>query len=135
MYLRNRKRVSQIKGTWLMKRNKSLAQIFKVYHQIILMALFWLLRRIICCHRMMRRLKLILSVEIETLWELDRYVTNYRKNLSKVKRRAQIQQARALAGNDMIQVWTVNNLFRIVVLWIFIHDVWSLIIWYCYRIQ
>ncbi|GKD09780.1 casein kinase II subunit alpha-like protein [Tanacetum coccineum] len=44
------------------------------------------------------------SVDIETLWELDRYVTNYRKNLSKVRRRAEIQQARALAGNDTIQV-------------------------------
>ncbi|PWA94995.1 bromodomain, NET domain protein [Artemisia annua] len=43
------------------------------------------------------------SVDIETLWELDRYVMNYRKNLSKVKRRAEIQQARALAGNDTIQ--------------------------------
>nr|GEV52398.1 hypothetical protein [Tanacetum cinerariifolium] len=43
------------------------------------------------------------SVDIETLWELDRYITNYRNNLSKVRRRAEIQQARALAGNDTIQ--------------------------------
>ncbi|GJV16413.1 transcription factor GTE4-like protein isoform X1 [Tanacetum coccineum] len=43
------------------------------------------------------------SVDVETLWELDRFVMNYRKNLSKVKRRAEIQQERALAGNNMIR--------------------------------
>nr|GEV52401.1 hypothetical protein [Tanacetum cinerariifolium] len=43
------------------------------------------------------------SVDAETLWELDRFVMNYRKNLSKVKRRAEIQQERALAGNNMIR--------------------------------
>ncbi|KAF5766568.1 putative chromatin remodeler Bromodomain family [Helianthus annuus] len=38
------------------------------------------------------------SVDIETLWELDRFVTNYRKNLSKHKRKAALaQQARAEA--------------------------------------
>ncbi|PWA94992.1 hypothetical protein CTI12_AA054250 [Artemisia annua] len=43
------------------------------------------------------------SVDVETLWELDRFVMNYRKNLSKVKRRAEIQQERALAGNNLVQ--------------------------------
>ncbi|KAK9077464.1 hypothetical protein SSX86_005801 [Deinandra increscens subsp. villosa] len=38
------------------------------------------------------------SVDAETLWELDRFVTNYKKNLSKHRRKA--EQARALAGND-----------------------------------
>ncbi|GAB4824909.1 hypothetical protein Ancab_007781 [Ancistrocladus abbreviatus] len=37
------------------------------------------------------------SVDTETLWELDRFVMNYRKNLSKIKRRAEIAQARAEA--------------------------------------
>lgn len=35
------------------------------------------------------------SVDTETLWELDRLVTNYKKNLSKKKRRAELAQARA----------------------------------------
>lgn len=35
------------------------------------------------------------SLNAETLWELDRLVTNYKKNLSKRKRRAEIAQARA----------------------------------------
>ncbi|KAI7747033.1 hypothetical protein M8C21_020293, partial [Ambrosia artemisiifolia] len=40
------------------------------------------------------------SVDIETLWELDRFVTNYRKNLSKQKRKAELaQKARAEAGD------------------------------------
>ncbi|XP_076896441.1 transcription factor GTE4-like [Bidens hawaiensis] len=40
------------------------------------------------------------SVDIETLWELDRFVTNYKKNLSKHKRKAELaQQAREQAGN------------------------------------
>ncbi|KAJ0801603.1 putative chromatin remodeler Bromodomain family [Helianthus annuus] len=37
------------------------------------------------------------SVDAETLWELDRFVMNYRKNLSKHRRKA--EKARALAGN------------------------------------
>ncbi|KAI3755751.1 hypothetical protein L1987_55557 [Smallanthus sonchifolius] len=37
------------------------------------------------------------SVDAETLWELDRFVTNYKKNLSKHRRKA--EKARALAGN------------------------------------
>lgn len=47
------------------------------------------------------------SVDAETLWELDRFVTNYKKNLSKHKRKAEQAQARALAGNTngaMLQV-------------------------------
>ncbi|KAJ9562920.1 LOW QUALITY PROTEIN: hypothetical protein OSB04_008080, partial [Centaurea solstitialis] len=40
------------------------------------------------------------SVDIETLWELDRFVTNYKKSLSKHKRKAELaQQARVGAGN------------------------------------
>ncbi|XP_024960321.1 transcription factor GTE4-like [Cynara cardunculus var. scolymus] len=40
------------------------------------------------------------SVDVETLWELDRFVTNYKKSLSKHRRKAELaQQARALAGN------------------------------------
>nr|XP_043628882.1 transcription factor GTE3, chloroplastic-like isoform X2 [Erigeron canadensis] len=40
------------------------------------------------------------SIDVETLWELDRFVTNYKKNLSKHKRRAELsQQARELAVN------------------------------------
>ncbi|CAK9151683.1 unnamed protein product [Ilex paraguariensis] len=40
------------------------------------------------------------SVDAETLWELDRFVTNYKKNLSKNKRKAEIAlQARAEAGH------------------------------------
>ncbi|XP_076899928.1 uncharacterized protein LOC143553933 isoform X2 [Bidens hawaiensis] len=38
------------------------------------------------------------SVDAETLWELDRFVTNYKKNLSKHKRKA--EKARALASNN-----------------------------------
>ncbi|XP_076947933.1 transcription factor GTE4-like [Bidens hawaiensis] len=39
------------------------------------------------------------SVDIETLWELDRFVSNYKKNLSKHKRKAELaQQAREQAG-------------------------------------
>ena len=38
------------------------------------------------------------SVDAETLWELDRYVTNYKKSLSKYKRKAELAiQARAEA--------------------------------------
>ncbi|GJZ12967.1 RNA-directed DNA polymerase, eukaryota, partial [Tanacetum coccineum] len=50
------------------------------------------------------------GVDIETLWELDRYVTNYRKNFSKVRRRSETRQARALAGNDTIQAAYVSRL-------------------------
>ncbi|KAK9056942.1 hypothetical protein SSX86_024307 [Deinandra increscens subsp. villosa] len=40
------------------------------------------------------------SVDIETLWELDRFVTNYKKNLSKHKRKAALaQQARMESGD------------------------------------
>ncbi|CAO2833343.1 unnamed protein product [Amaranthus hypochondriacus] len=38
------------------------------------------------------------SVDTETLWELDRFVTNYKKSLSKYKRRAELAQARAEAA-------------------------------------
>ncbi|XP_076908336.1 transcription factor GTE4-like [Bidens hawaiensis] len=40
------------------------------------------------------------SVDVETLWELDRFVTNYKKNLSKHKRKAALaEQARVEAGD------------------------------------
>ncbi|XP_019193459.1 PREDICTED: transcription factor GTE4-like isoform X3 [Ipomoea nil] len=35
------------------------------------------------------------SVDAETLWELDRFVTNYKKSLSKNRKKAEIAQARA----------------------------------------
>ncbi|KAL2944525.1 Transcription factor GTE4 [Bienertia sinuspersici] len=38
------------------------------------------------------------SVDAETLWELDRFVTNYKKSLSKHKRKAELAQARAAAA-------------------------------------
>ncbi|KAK6934194.1 NET domain [Dillenia turbinata] len=42
------------------------------------------------------------SVDAETLWELDRFVLNYRKNLSKKKRRAELAlQAQAEAGHTI----------------------------------
>lgn len=41
------------------------------------------------------------SVDAETLWELDRYVTNYKKSLSKNKRKAELAQARAEALRKM----------------------------------
>lgn len=47
------------------------------------------------------------SVDAETLWELDRFVTNYKKSLSKHKRRAELAQARAAAAQaaqETIQV-------------------------------
>nr|KYP68877.1 Bromodomain-containing protein 4 [Cajanus cajan] len=37
------------------------------------------------------------SVDAETLWELDRFVTNYKKSLSKNKRKAELARARAEA--------------------------------------
>lgn len=43
------------------------------------------------------------SVDAETLWELDRFVTNYKKSLSKNKRKAEIAQARAQAVQNALQ--------------------------------
>ncbi|KAK1568997.1 hypothetical protein Q3G72_031420 [Acer saccharum] len=44
------------------------------------------------------------SVDAETLWELDRFVTNYKKSLSKNKRKAELLiQARAEAEQNMQQ--------------------------------
>ncbi|XP_019449067.1 PREDICTED: transcription factor GTE4-like [Lupinus angustifolius] len=43
------------------------------------------------------------SVDAETLWELDRFVTNYKKSLSKNKRKAELAQARANAVQDALQ--------------------------------
>uniref|UniRef100_A0A2P2LHH6 Transcription factor GTE4 n=1 Tax=Rhizophora mucronata TaxID=61149 RepID=A0A2P2LHH6_RHIMU len=42
------------------------------------------------------------SVDAETLWELDRFVTNYKKSLSKNKRKAELaMQARAVAEQNV----------------------------------
>ncbi|XP_057528519.1 transcription factor GTE4-like [Amaranthus tricolor] len=38
------------------------------------------------------------TLDVETLWDLDRFVTNYKKTLSKHKRKAEIAQARAAAA-------------------------------------
>lgn len=44
------------------------------------------------------------SVDAETLWELDRFVTNYKKSLSKNKRKAELAiQARAVAQQNVQQ--------------------------------
>lgn len=43
------------------------------------------------------------SVDAETLWELDRFVTNYKKSLSKNRKKAEIAQARA-AQNASVMV-------------------------------
>ncbi|MED6113056.1 hypothetical protein PIB30_067455 [Stylosanthes scabra] len=43
------------------------------------------------------------SVDAETLWELDRFVTNYKKSLSKNKRKAELAQARAEAQQNALQ--------------------------------
>ncbi|KAI4385037.1 hypothetical protein MLD38_003108 [Melastoma candidum] len=44
------------------------------------------------------------NVDTETLWELDRFVTNYKKSLSKNKRKAELaMQARAAAAQRNIQ--------------------------------
>ncbi|GAY54245.1 transcription factor GTE4 [Citrus sinensis] len=44
------------------------------------------------------------SVDAETLWELDRFVTNYKKSLSKNKRKAELaNQARAVAQQNVQQ--------------------------------
>lgn len=41
------------------------------------------------------------SFDAETLWELDRFVTNYKKSLSKYRRRAELAQARAQAQKSI----------------------------------
>ncbi|XP_071740277.1 uncharacterized protein [Rutidosis leptorrhynchoides] len=49
------------------------------------------------------------SVDVETLWELDRFVTNYKKSLSKHKRKAELaQQARERAGDANNQTMLQN---------------------------
>nr|GMC70235.1 transcription factor GTE4-like [Ipomoea batatas] len=53
------------------------------------------------------------SVDAETLWELDRFVTNYKKSLSKNRKKAEIKQARAaqaaLATNPLPVVTESQN--------------------------
>ncbi|KAA8526313.1 hypothetical protein F0562_008484 [Nyssa sinensis] len=45
------------------------------------------------------------GVDTETLWELDRFVTNYKKSLSKKKRRAELaSQARAEAKQSVLEM-------------------------------
>lgn len=43
------------------------------------------------------------SVDIETLWELDRFVTNYKKSLSKHRRRAELAMLRRAQANSNMQ--------------------------------
>ncbi|WCJ30926.1 Transcription factor GTE4 [Euphorbia peplus] len=43
------------------------------------------------------------SVDAETLWELDRFVTNYKKSLSKNKRKKELAEARRVAQQNMQQ--------------------------------
>ncbi|GAB2278009.1 hypothetical protein Dimus_012709 [Dionaea muscipula] len=44
------------------------------------------------------------SVDAETLWELDRFVTNYKKSLSKYKRKAELALQRAEAAQALQKV-------------------------------
>lgn len=45
------------------------------------------------------------SVDVESLWELERFVTNYKKNLSKQKRKTELaQQARRTARTAPVMV-------------------------------
>ncbi|CBI20216.3 unnamed protein product, partial [Vitis vinifera] len=47
------------------------------------------------------------SVDAETLWELDRYVTNYKKSLSKNKRKAELAfQARANSDHNIQEMYS-----------------------------
>lgn len=41
------------------------------------------------------------SVDVETLWELDRFVTNYKKSLSKNRRKAELAQSRIETLNSI----------------------------------
>ncbi|KAJ6828522.1 putative transcription factor GTE4 isoform X2 [Iris pallida] len=43
------------------------------------------------------------SVDAETLWELDRFVTNYKKSLSKNKRKAELARAQHHVGQERVQ--------------------------------
>ncbi|KAF7833930.1 Transcription factor GTE4 [Senna tora] len=47
------------------------------------------------------------SVDAETLWELDRFVTNYKKSLSKNKRKAELAIQRAEAAKNASQTASV----------------------------
>lgn len=44
------------------------------------------------------------SVDTETLWELDRFITNYKKSLSKNKRKAELALQARMAVNQNIQL-------------------------------
>ncbi|KAL5573743.1 hypothetical protein UlMin_023340 [Ulmus minor] len=55
------------------------------------------------------------SVDTETLWELDRFVTNYKKSLSKNKRKAELAQARQAAlqnTEEKIQAQVVPEVLK-----------------------
>lgn len=59
------------------------------------------------------------SVDPETLWELDRFVTNYKKGLSKKKRKAELAiQARAEAERNSQQQMVFVPLLRILLLFL-----------------
>lgn len=60
------------------------------------------------------------SVDPETLWELDRFVTNYKKGLSKKKRKAELaNQARAEAERNSQQQMVLVPLLRILILYFY----------------
>ncbi|XP_043699535.1 transcription factor GTE4-like [Telopea speciosissima] len=53
------------------------------------------------------------SVDAETLWELDRFVTNYKKSLSKYKRKAELAiQARAEAEHNVQEMNPVTTMIE-----------------------
>ncbi|XP_034679161.1 transcription factor GTE4-like isoform X2 [Vitis riparia] len=53
------------------------------------------------------------SVDAETLWELDRYVTNYKKSLSKNKRKAELAfQARANSDHNIREMYSSSATAR-----------------------
>jgi len=51
------------------------------------------------------------NVDAETLWELDRFVTNYKKSLSKNKRKAELARARAEALQQNAIQKVKNSIF------------------------
>ncbi|KAL3635360.1 hypothetical protein CASFOL_019907 [Castilleja foliolosa] len=49
------------------------------------------------------------NVDTETLWELDRFVTNYKKNLSKNKRKAELAVRAREAANQTVALMDTNT--------------------------
>lgn len=52
------------------------------------------------------------SVDTETLWELDRFVTNYKKNLSKIKRRVELGQVREETEANLPEKHEASSLLK-----------------------